>query len=261
MRKIRWCTVAIAVALAASLAGAATLQEVLEQAIEARGGLEKLRSVKSYRMKGKMSAGGGQFEAPFQIEWKRPNKIRIEFTFQGMTGVQAFDGETAWAVLPFMGDSTPQRLPEEQAEQLREQADFEGPYVDGEAKGYKVEYLGEDEVEGTPVHKLKVTNKRGEVQYHYLDAEYFLPIKITGKRKVRGQEIEGETVLGDYKPVEGILFPFSIENRAAGGPVGGGQVVTIESIELNVEVPDERFTMPEVEEKTDEAKKEGGAGR
>ncbi len=259
MRKIRWSALALVAAVGAGGAGAATLEEILGKAVEARGGLEKLRAVQSYRMKGKISAGGGQFEAPFQMEWKRPDKIRIEFTFQGMTGVQAFDGQTAWAVMPFMGDSTPQRLPDDQVESLREQGDFEGPYVDGKAKGYGIEYLGEDEVEGTPVHKLRVTNKRGEVSYHYLDAESFVPLKVVGKREVRGQEIEGETVFGDYKTVEGIVFPFSIENRIAGGPAGGGQILTVESVELNVDLADDRFRMPQTPAPA--AQPEGGGNR
>ena len=34
---------------------------------------------------------------------------------QGMTGIQAYDGETAWGVMPFMGKSDPEEMAEDQA--------------------------------------------------------------------------------------------------------------------------------------------------
>ncbi|HYO14413.1 MAG TPA: hypothetical protein VE685_14550, partial [Thermoanaerobaculia bacterium] len=56
---------------------------------------------------------------------------------------------------------------------------------------------------------------------------------------------EGETMLGNYKEVGGVIFPHSMEQKAAGMP--GGMVMTIEKIEVNPDLPTDRFTMPKVE--------------
>ena len=44
------------------------------------------------------------------MEMARPNKMRMEFTIQGMTGVQAYDGKTGWMVMPFMGKKDPEPM-------------------------------------------------------------------------------------------------------------------------------------------------------
>jgi outer membrane lipoprotein-sorting protein len=236
--------------LVAALAGAAawaqTADEIIDKHLQAMGGKEKLKAVQSQRISGKMVMGQGM-EAPFTMEILRPNKMRMEFTIQGMTGVQAFDGTAGWSVMPFMGKTEPEAMPEDEAKIMQEEADIDGLLLDYKDKGRQVEYAGKEELEGTPVHKLKVTQKAGDVVYVYIDAEQFLQLKQSGKRKVRGQEIESETTFGDFKTVEGLVFPHSIEQKAAGMP--GGMVMTISKIEINPGLEDSRFAMPALEAK------------
>jgi outer membrane lipoprotein-sorting protein len=191
---------------------------------------------------------GQGMEAPFTMEILRPNKMRMEFTVQGMTGVQAFDGTAGWSVMPFMGKTEPEAMPEDEAKIMQEEADIDGLLMDYKDKGRQVEYAGKEELEGTPVHKLKVTQKNGDVVNVYIDAEQYLQLKQSGKRKVRGQEIESETIFGDFKTVEGLVYPHSIEQKAAGMP--GGMVMTISKIEVNPSLADSRFAMPAAEKET-----------
>ena len=236
-----------------------TADEVIAKYIEAIGGRKAIDAVKSMRVTAKLTMGGGM-EAPMVIEGKRPNKLRIEFTFQGMTATQAYDGKIGWSIMPFAGKTDPEKMPPDQVEMFENQADMDGPLVDYRKKGHQVELIGKDEIEGSEVYKLKVTRKNGNVEYHYLDAEYFLPIKMKGKRKFQGTEIEFAVVFGDYKEVNGLLIAHSIQ----GGPGGN---ITLEKVEMNVSIPDERFVMPEVkkaettakskEEDKDDAKDQG----
>src|SRR5438132_1404188 len=101
---------------------------------------------------------------------------------------------------------------------------------------------GMDEVEGTDTYKLKVTLANGETRYFYMDTDYYVPIKIETKRIVRGNEIEFETVLGDYKEVAGWYMPYSIEVGAKGSQFK--QKIAYDKIEANVPVDDSRFAMP-----------------
>ena len=107
--------------LVAGLAGAAawaqTADEIIDKHLQAMGGKEKLKAVQSQRISGKMVIGQGM-EAPFTMEILRPNKMRMEFTIQGMTGVQAFDGTAGWSVMPFMGKTEPEAMPEDEANSL-----------------------------------------------------------------------------------------------------------------------------------------------
>jgi len=236
----------LAAGLISAAAWAQTADEIIAKHEKAMGGKDKIKAVQSERVTGKMVMGQGM-EAPFTMEMARPDKMRMEFTVQGMTGVQAFDGKTGWSVMPFMGKTDPEAAPEEESKKMQEQGNMDGLLMDYKDFGRTVELVGKEDLEGTPVYKLKVTQKSGDVVYIYIDAENFMLLKQTGKTKVRGQEIESEMIFGDFKPVDGLVFPHSIEQKVTGMP--GGMVMTVSKIELNPGVADSRFTMPAAAEK------------
>lgn len=217
-----------------------TVQDILNNYYEASGGLDNLKSVQSMTVTGKLTGGQG-FEAPFTRYAKRPNLLRMEFTVQGMTGVQGYDGETAWMHMPFMGQTAPEVMAPDMATAFEEEADIDGPLVDYAEKGHQIEYVGEDEAEGAEVYKLKLTRENGDVTYFYMDAEYFLVIVTEAKRTIQGNEMEFTTVISDYKDVGGLMIPHSFEVRGQ-GPMG--QTILIEQVELNTEIDDELFKMP-----------------
>lgn len=222
---------------------AQTVDELIQKHIQATGGYEKWKSLKTMKISGTIQMQG--MEMPFIRYSKRPNKLRIEATMQGQTIVQAYDGKTAWWIFPFMGSTEPQRMPKDQAEDIIEQADFDGPLIDYKKKGNKIELLGKEDVEGTEAYKLKVTLKNGQVIYTYLDSEYFLEIKQTAKRVRQGNELAVSSVFGDYKEVDGLLLPHSIFIQA--GPQTTN--LTIEKVEFNVDLDDDIFVMPAGKEK------------
>lgn len=230
--------------LVSTAAWAQTADELIDKNIQAKGGREKIEAVKTVRMTGKMVMGQGM-EAPIIMELSRPNKMRMELVFQGMTGVQTYDGKEGWALMPFMGKTDPEPMSGEQLEQMAEQADFDGPLFNYKDKGHKVEYAGKEDLEGTPTHKLKLTKKNGDIGYVWLDAEHFLELKASGKTNVNGQEIEGETWFGDYKEVGGVLMAHSIESKAVGMP--GGMTITIDKVEVNPELAADRFGKPQAD--------------
>ena len=235
-------TFAVAAVFAAS-AFAQTADELIEKNIQARGGREKMQAIQSLRMTGKIMVGPG-IEAPFVRETSRPNKIRMEFTIQGMTAVQTYDGTDAWALMPFLGKKEPEAMSADELKDVQDQADIDGPLVDYKTKGHTVELIGKEDIEGTPAYKLKVTKKNGDIDHTYLDAESFLEIKGNSKRMMRGQEVEIETSMGDYKEVDGVLYAYSIEQKAKGAQGGGNFAITIDKIESNPTLSADRFAKP-----------------
>ncbi len=237
-------------ALLAPAAHAQTVDEILAKHYDAMG-LEKFRQIQSMRVSGKMLVGPGM-EAALTMERKRPGMSRMEFTLQGMTGVQAFDGANGWSVMPFMGKKDPEPMSAEDAKEMLNDADFDGALVDWKAKGHTVEYLGKESVEGAETYKLKLTKKGGQIETYYLDTETGLILKEEAKRTVRGNEIDGETVLGDYKDVNGMLLPFSLEQGMKGSPQK--QKMIFDKYEMDVKLEDARFKMPVVAAAVDSSK-------
>lgn len=235
---LKWRLTAVSLLLAAG-AGAETADDVIAKFVAARGGMEKIKAIQSLDMTIKANQQGVEF--PGKLEWKRPGKMRLEMTIQGKTMVQAYDGKTAWTVMPFLGSPDPQVMSADDAKDVVEQADMDGPLVDYKSKGNAVELVGRDEVDGSPAWKLKVTLKNGDTGYVYIDTETGLNVRETAKRKQQGSEIEIDSYQTNFKPVEGVMFPFAIENKVGGKSMGQ---FTIESVKANVPLDDKIFVMP-----------------
>lgn len=240
--KSRTFLLLLAAAIFALPARAQTVDQLLAKNYAARGGLDKIRAVKSIVITGRLEAGPG-VEAPFTIRLKRPNRLAMEFTAQGMTAKQVYDGKSGWQIMPFNGQIDPQPMSSDDLKDAEEQADMDGPLVDYKKKGNQIELVGKEDVDGSSAYKLKVTLKNGDVQYQYLDAASFLEVKEEGKRTVQGAERDIATKVGDYKEVQGLYFPFTQESSIKDTPTR--QRVTVENIELNVPVDDAIFKMPE----------------
>jgi hypothetical protein len=228
-------------ALLAPSLHAQTADEIIGKYVKTIGGMDKIQAVKTLRRTGKFIGGGG-FEAPTLEENKRPMLVRQEFTFQGLTGITAYDGKTGWKIRPWGGKKDAETLGEEEMKSIVDDADFDGPIVNYQQKGNKVEYVGMDQTEGTDAYKLKVTLASGDLRTYYMDTDYYVPIKIEIKRMIRGTEQEFEIFLGDYKEVDGWYLPFSIETGVKGSP--DRSKVSYEKIEANVAVDDTKFEMP-----------------
>ncbi len=202
-------------AFAQAPAAPPTADEIVAKYVKTIGGMEKIEAVKTLTRTGKFTGGGG-FEAKVLEQNERPDLVRQEFTFQGMTGVTAYDGKTRLEDRAVAGQEGPEPLGEDELKGILEDSDFDGPLIHYQEKGNTLEFVGSEPVEGTDAWKLKVTLKNGDVQYYYMDTDYFVPIKIEFKRIVRGAERESEITLGDYKEVAGWYLPHSIEQGRKG---------------------------------------------
>ena len=220
---------------------AQTVDEIIAKNLEAEGGIAKRKSIQSLRITGNFETSGMQLG--FTQVFKRPLKTRTDITVQGMSMVQAYDGKAGWQIMPFSGKKDAELMTADELKNVQEEADFDGPLMDYHQKGNKVELVGKEKVEGTDAYHLKVTLKNGDVRDLFLDADSFLAIKSHGKTTMRGTEVETESALGDYKQVDGIMIPFSIEQRMTGGQMSGAKI-TLTKVEFNVPVDDAVFKMP-----------------
>ncbi len=221
-------------------ANAQTVDEVIAKNIQAKGGADKLKSVRSLRTTAKFSQGS--FRADFRQENKRADKVREEFIIQGLAQVQAYDGKTGWQISPFGGRKDPELLSQDDLKSLVVDADIDGPLMDYKEKGHKAELVGHDSVEGTDCFKIKLSMKNGDVRYYYLDVDSFLELKLEIQTTIRGALQESELYYGDYEQVNGIYYPFALE-QAQKGSASRAQI-SVQKIEQNIPLEDAHFSMP-----------------
>jgi len=228
-------------AFAQAPAPAPTADEIVAKYVKTIGGMEKIEAVKTLTRTGKFTGGGG-FEAKVLEQNERPDLVRQEFTFQGMTGVTAYDGKTGWKFEPWQGKKDPEPLGEDELKGIVEDSVFDGQLIHYKEKGSTLEFVGSEPVEGTDAWKLKLTLKNGDVQFYYMDTDYFVPIKIEFKRVIRGAEQESEATLGDYKEVAGWYLPHSIEQGRKGSQ--NKSKVVYQKIEANLPMNEQLFHQP-----------------
>lgn len=220
-----------------------TAAELAAKNVEAKGGLDSIHAIKSLRLTGSMRIQQDTLELGFVSLVKQPGSVRYEATLQGLTQVQAFDGTQAWQINPFQGRKDPENLSADDAKGLGEDAaDFAGALVDYEAKGYKLDYLGREDIDGTDAYKLRVTRKNGDVTTVYLDPDYFLEIRTVNRRIEHGVPVETVVDYGDYEKVAGVFLPFSQESAVKGS--GDRQKVQFDQGAANVDTTDGSFHFP-----------------
>jgi hypothetical protein len=231
-----------------------TAEDLVNKNIEAKGGVEKIKALHSIRMTGKLNGEGG-FTASMGQENLRPNLVRQTFSLQGMTAIQAYDGATGWQIQPFGGHKDPELMGEDDLRDLLLAADFDGPLVDYKEKGNSVEYLGHDIVDGDDALRLKVTLKNGDIIYYFLDPDTYLEIRKEVQEFIRGSVHESVSEMGSYKPVAGVMFPFSMSQGSKTNPAEN--TITIEKIDVNVPIEQVDFALPASlrQSKADDGKK------
>ncbi|NNG26633.1 MAG: hypothetical protein HKM87_03850 [Ignavibacteriaceae bacterium] len=212
-------------------------------------GQEKLLQTETFSTKGKIMQG--QFEIPFTSHHKRPFSFKSEASFQGMEIISAYNGETGWSINPFAGNTDPQPMTEEQTDRMSLQADYDGIFYNYEEKGDKLEFVGTEELDDIEVYLLKLTRPNGDVITSYIDSEEYVLLKTKSKMNVQGVETEAETIFSNYKYVDEMLSPYSIETQVNGETV---MQMVFEEITYNVDIDDSIFDMPEVTAPTDSMK-------
>lgn len=226
--------------LTVSVCTCQTLDEVIGKYVNAVGGTDKIKSVKTVKISGHFVQGSTNI--PYVQYIKVPNKNKIEITRQGLTMQTAYDGSTAWRLNPFRGVKIPEKLTAEETKDLKKDADFEGGLINYDSKGSKAEYLGTDDFEGSDVHKIKLTDSDGEATTYYIDKVTNLILKESVKRKMKEKEQKTDTYYAAYKSVDGYILPFSIEVDTG---TGNTQKIIIDKVEFNIPIQDEIFDMPE----------------
>ena len=232
---------------------AQTAEEIINKYLENTGGLDNWKKLTGTKTYAKVNAQG--MELPLQIISLKNGKTLMKFELQGKEIIQqAFDGNTSWGQ-NFMTMKA-EKSDNETTENIKREAnDFPYPFVDYASKGYSLELLGNETVEGTVCHKIKLTKKpllidgkeEENVVFYYFDVENAVPILT--ETEVKSGPAKGmisQTILSDYQEVNGLFFAFSITSKAKGE--ARGQTVNITKVELNPNVDEAIFKFVASEE-------------
>jgi hypothetical protein len=246
MIRLKFWLCALLLSLVASgdglTAEAFTAEELAAKNIEAKGGAAALAAVQNVRRSGLLIVNGGQRSYDIVETLQRPGSIRNEFTLQGLTQVESYDGKEGWKIAPFQGRKDPERTSPDDLKGMIEDAQVGGPLEDYQARSLTLEYAGTEDIDGTAAHKLKLTQKNGDLRYVYLDPDYFLEIRIESQRSVRGVKETVITDLGEYEQVSGVYWATAISSGRKGDR--DPAKVLFDEVEVNIALDAAYFSFP-----------------
>ncbi len=226
VKKMVLAATLLLVLVASLIAAEMTADGLIAKYFAAAGGEQSLRALKSMTMKGSMFAQGQSFD--LKVSYVMPNKSYTEIIMGGMpvnsAGTNATD---AWTKNPMgifflTGD--------DKVSAMRQANQF--PLLDYKKSGAKVKYLGEDMVKGAKAYKLEYVGADKDTIIYFFDATTFLPVKE--KRS------DATVMMSDFKKTGNLMMPYKVNIQVA----AQSMMMTIDTIAVNVAIPESLFVMP-----------------
>jgi len=200
------------IALFAQPASTQTTKEakaLLAKMIEAQGGAKALAAIQDTTITGTMQMTQMGMNGTVTLYQKEPNKMRIDIEVMGMAITQAYDGETAWMTNPQTGAA--ETLPENYVKEFKRQALGNDALLNPEKYGITYASKGKEKIGEIEYLVLEQTTSDGHQTTFYLDPSTYLPYKTKGMTLGQaGVEVMAESILGDYKKVDGIVMAHSL---------------------------------------------------
>jgi hypothetical protein len=239
--------------LLAGWSGAAFAQEqptpraILEKAIAAHGGMERLSLVRAdwIRMRGTLWIGGREMTFSGETTVQLPGQFKAVLDVRAPDGVyklvQGLDNDKAWMT----HNGKPHAMAPTAQTELRETLHlnrairlvplFNDP-------GYEVAYVGESKVNDRPALGLKVTAKGRKELRMYFDRETGLLVKTEHTLDDgMGKEVRQEHYYSEFRDLGGFRRPVKVVAFRDGKKMMEGEVLEAKYFER---LPDSEFKQP-----------------
>ena len=225
-----------------SFAQTQDVDEIITKHIKAHGGADKWEAVKSIKITGKFTAFS--VEKDFFAIKTDDGAYYSELYLGQHKIIESFDGKTGWTIDPWQEFIFPRELNKTEVNVFYQKADFFTPFYKYKEKGYKVEFIGEENVDGVDTYVIKLTRPNGKSETWYLDANKYLEYKSESDWVDFAYPAPAESYFDDFRNVNGLVIPYFIERTF----FQRDRITQIEDIEFNTEIDETIFVMPQSEE-------------
>lgn len=213
-------------------------EAILDKYIEVTGGKAAYEKKRTEVSSAVMEFVGKGVKANMTSYHAAPNKSYTVIEIDGIGKIEeGTDGSIVWERSALKGPRV--KTGEEKALSLRA-ADIQH---DTRWRDYfqKVECTGVEPIDGKICYRVVLTPKEGQPETRYYDKTSHLLVRTNLIMKNEMGEIPAESSVGDYRTVEGVMVPFLIKQKVLGQEF----TVTLQSVKTNIEIPKDRFAVPE----------------
>jgi hypothetical protein len=217
-------------------AQAQTADDIIQKYTNAMGGLENFNKVKSAKFSGTITSQG--VDQPHTVLIINGKAMRTDAEIMGQSFTNSYKDGKGWKINPYAGASAATDVSGSELNEFKAQSFLASQLMDYKARNYKVELLGQEDVEGTKANKIKLTAEDNKEIIYYLDTNTNLLLKSVNKREVMGQVVEVETYYTGLKELGAIKFSTLRTVKVKGEVV---QEVHLDKIELDVPIDEKIF--------------------
>ncbi len=231
----------------AASAFAQSADDIVNKYIAATGGADKWSKVVSLKFTGTYQMGPGMLAPVNALFTTKPFKGSYsDFSWQSMTTKTAIRADSGWNYNPFGGKRETDPVSPDEIRSDKLGSDPQGLLFNYKQKGYTLEYLGTDDMDGTDVLKLRLTTQTGDMVYYYLDAETYYILKEVQRVKLKDKEQKSYVLYSDFKKNDfGLVLPFCHQRVDENGNEQGGPV-NFSQIEVNTVIDAKQFDKPKL---------------
>jgi hypothetical protein len=215
-----------------------TAEAILDKYIEVTGGKAAYEKKLTEVSTGVMEFTGKGVKAHMATYQAAPNKSYMVVEIEGIGKMEdGTDGSVVWERSALKGPRL--KSGEEKAVALRGAA----IHHDVHWRDYfqKVEFTGVEPIDGHVCYRVALTPKEGQPETRYYDKKSNLLVRTNMILKTEMGEIPAEMSVSDYRSVNGVLMPFQLKQKVLGQEF----TITQESIQSNVDIPKDRFALPD----------------
>ena len=205
-----------------------TAGSIIDNYIDAIGGLDKLNSVTSIEETYVADVMG----SPFELYSLKSNKNQSLTTINVMGQSQKIVVNQSSGFMEVMGQKM-----EITGAELEEAISGTALFTETNLDYSTIELVGKTEVDDEAAYEIKVSDSKSL----FYSIETGLKLKEVTTQEVEGNSMITENFYNNYEEVEGILFPMSINLVTPAMPIPGGLFLNATSIMLNVETSDSDF--------------------
>jgi hypothetical protein len=212
-------------------------ESLLQRYIDKSGGAEAYAKAKNMAMSGTVEMPAQNISGTVSI-FEEGEKSYTAMDFAGIGKIEGgFDGETAWENSALQGPRVlegDEKVDAKRAATLSLITAWHDVYKEART-------VGPEDIDGKPAWKVEMTPKEGKPETFYFDRDSGLLVRISAVHSTPLGNIAAESTMSDFRPVDGILTPFVLTEKAMSQNI----VMRFRNISYNVALPKDRFDLPE----------------
>jgi len=212
---------------------------LLEKAVAEAGGNNAFDAIETLQWKGKVTAvtPQGEMGLTAEITMVYPDRVRTEMRTPMGNVTQILNGDEAWVVSPRGTMPAPQQMKEQMQANLWRNVAY--LFAHWDSARVTVQYLGSEDVDGTPCEVIQVTPQGVKPTKLYLDAETLRPVLMRYQgTNMTGAPVASEERFSDFREVYGVTLPFKSVTHQDGKKA---QESMASDVKINVKVEDGQF--------------------